>query len=104
MVAPATRDATPAWSLNMQQAIALLKHRCQLIGFDRPLDEEGLLAGSAASCTSVIRFLFTRFSEALFDHLGEKGITFDDRMSDEQLADASVHCSKSQMPESTLCH
>jgi len=74
-----------AWPLSMEQAAALLKHRCKQIAYDDNLQESELAGGSPEACIPVLRYLFTGFSEALNDCFEKAGHHFHEGMSDEEL-------------------
>ena len=76
--------------LGLEAGIALLKHRCRLINFDEAIDEAGIHQGDPIACTSIIRYLFTRFSQALSEHLDHVSCHFDEAMSEELLIDKVI--------------
>ena len=76
--------------ISLEQVVALLKHRCRALSYDEPLDDAGLLSGDPAACMRILRFLFTRFSEALWEHLAAHGHAFHAGMTDVQLATAII--------------
>ena len=76
--------------ISIEQVVALLKHRCRALSCDEPLDDAGLLSGDPAACMRILRFLFTRFSEALWEHLAAHGHAFHAGMTDVQLATAII--------------
>lgn len=77
--------ASSDWQLSRAQAAALLKHRCQLMSFDEDIDDGALGRGATTACLPILRFLFTRFSEALDHFFCESGHVFHDDMTDEEL-------------------
>ena len=75
------------WPLTLEETAALVKRRCVTIGCDLRIDEAALCAGDPRACTSILRFLFTRFAAGLTEHLVQHGHAFDGRMSDRALID-----------------
>ena len=80
-----------AWHLGVEQAAALLIHRCQIIAYDDDIDEIALCAGGPQACLPILRYLFTRFSEALAETCEAAGCLFSPEMTDAELIDGIIH-------------
>ena len=80
-----------AWHLGVEQAAALLIHRCQIIAYDDDIDEIALRAGGPQTCLPILRYLFTRFSEALAETCEAAGCLFSPEMTDAELIDGIIH-------------
>jgi hypothetical protein len=79
-----------AWHLGVEQAAALLIHRCQIIAYDDDIDEIALRAGGPQACLPILRYLFTRFSEALAETCEAAGCLFSPEMTDAELIDGII--------------
>lgn len=79
-------DIASIWGIGLEQTVELLKHRCTLVHYDGPLDDDQLRAGCPKACLPIVRFLFVRFSELLAQHLEDHDHHFSDDMSDKELA------------------
>ena len=75
----------PAWPLTLAQTAALVKQRCSVIAYDLEVDAAELCSGSPRGCMSILRYLFTRFSEGLTVYLKEHGHVFSETMDDRSL-------------------
>ena len=75
----------PAWPLTLAQTAGLVKQRCSVIAYDLEVDADELCSGSPRGCMSVLRYLFTRFSEGLTVYLKEHGHVFSETMDDRSL-------------------
>ena len=72
-------------TLSIEQAAALLKHRCEIICFDGVISDMQLFSGSPAACLPILRYLFINFSAALSEFFHDAGHIFVESMSDEEL-------------------
>ena len=72
--------------LTIEQAAALLKHRCKIIRFDGEISDVQLFSGSPAACLPILRFVFLHFSSALSKFFVDvAGHVFVESMDDEEL-------------------
>ena len=78
----------PAWPLTLAQTAALVKQRCSVVAYDREVDATELCSGSPCGCMSILRYLFTRFSEGLTEYLMEHGHVFNETMNNRSLITA----------------
>ncbi len=79
-----------AWHLGVEQAAALLVHRCRIIAYEDDIDEIALRAGGPQACLPILRYLFTGFSEALADVCEAAGCSFSIEMTDAALIDGII--------------
>ena len=82
---PIAEHMDPEWPLTLAQTAALVKQRCSVIAYDLEADTAELCSGSPHGCMSILRYLFTRFSEGLSVYLKEHGHVFSETMDDASL-------------------
>ena len=73
------------WPMTLEQSASLIKDRCATIRCDVDISEDELCSGNPSGCVSILRFLFTRYSAGLSEHLIKHGHKLDASMSDVDL-------------------
>ena len=74
-----------SWQLDIEQAAALVSFRCKLIAYENDIDEAKLKLGEPCACIPILRYVFSNFSEPLFEYFESSGHQFPSGSTDRQL-------------------